>query len=222
MPEGLCHNRLCRQPVVTSPRYRNTKFCVSCTIDREIAARKKKEERLRRCKHCPKRFHAEKPWEKFCSVACKKEFMAEAKKGAIQRKHERRARRRLRKRNVEAYPRSGFAEARKQLSLFEVAKCEITGTTEKEHVKLHKCGLHMDHIIPARIAAEAGKNPHAPVNLMWLSNTSHGQKKAAEEQLKGKGGMYGFVLKLKQDNWPMERVKAALEFYGLWSDRLPL
>lgn len=223
MPEGLCKNRLCRQPVIPSPRFRNKDYCVSCSIDREIAARKKKEAKPKKCKHCRKPFQGDKPWEKFCTVACKKEFLNESKQGAIERKKERRARRKLKRRTLQEYPSAGFAAKRKQMKLFEAEpRCEITGITESGHIKKFGSGLHLDHIIPARIAAESSKDPHMEVNLMWLSHSLHAQKKGAEEQLKGKGGMYGFILKLKQDNWPMERVKAALEYFELWSERLPI
>lgn len=221
MPEGLCKNRLCRQPVVVSPRYRNTKYCVSCEIDRRLAKLKLKTAKPKTCKNCDEKFVSDNLREKFCKPECSREFRRKAVSGAIERKRERRVRKKLKKRTMGAYPTAGFSAKRKQMSLFEKV-CEITGITASEHKKKFGRDLHLDHIIPARIASEHGVNPHDDRNLMWLSHSEHAQKKAAEEQLKGKGGAYGFVQVLRQHNWPTARLVAALKYSKMYSENLPL
>jgi hypothetical protein len=219
-PEGLCHNPACRQPIVVSPRYHNTDYCVSCTIDREIARRKKLEAKPKKCKHCRKEFIPEFPREPFCTKLCRKEFFQATKVGAIRRRNERRARRKLTKHDMAAYPKTGFQAKRKQMILQE-RKCGVTGMTNEEHKKKYKKSLHLDHIIPARIVFSHGVDPHDERNLMWLCQDLHGWKKAAEEQLKGKGGNYGFVQLLREKNWPTERLIEALKYSKIYSENLP-
>jgi hypothetical protein len=192
MPEGVCRNRECRQPVVVSPRYRNTKYCISCTIDREIADRKKKLDKIRN-----------------------------SKANAIERRNERRARRKLKRQTLGDYPTAGFLSKRKTM-LLSAMYCGVTGITNAEHLKLFGRSLHLDHIIPARIAKKNGVDPHDERNLMWLAHSIHAQKKEAEEQLKGKGGNYGFVQVLRKNHWPTEQLITALKYCKMYSENLPL
>jgi hypothetical protein len=186
-----CRNHLCRQLFTPSPRFPKAKYCVSCEIDRELVERKRKLENHQK-----------------------------SKAGAIKRRKERRARRKLKKRALGVYPSKGFAAVRK--AIIDVhAKCAITGITNREHKKQHGKSLHLDHIIPARIVKQNGIDPHHERNLMWLAHSIHAQKKAAEEQLKGKGGNYGFVQVLKQNNWPMDRVIDAMKYAKIYSPNLP-
>jgi hypothetical protein len=186
-----CRNHLCRQFFTPSPRFPKAKYCVSCEIDRQIAEREKKFLKAR-----------------------------ESKSGAIKRRNERRARRKLRKLTVLAYPSAGFAAVRKQMASVE-HQCGVSGMTSQRHKKFFGKDLHLDHTIPARIAKQNGVDPHDQRNLMWLSNSIHAQKKEAEEQLKGKGGIYGFVQVLMRNNWPREKLIDALKYCKIYSENLP-
>jgi hypothetical protein len=187
-----CRNHLCRQLFTPSPRFPKAKYCVSCTIDRDIVERRRK-------------FHNNQ----------------KHKAGAIERRNERHARRKLKKRVLGAYPSKGFAAVRKRMYSI-TNKCAVTGITEFEHQKKFKGeSLHLDHIIPAKIVAASGLFPHDQRNLMWLSHDIHAQKKAAEEQLKGKGGNYGFVQFLRERNFPTEPLVVALKYAQIYSENLP-
>jgi hypothetical protein len=187
-----CRHHLCRQFFTPSPRFPKAKYCVSCTIDRDIVERRRK-------------FHNSQ----------------KSKAGAIGRRNVRRARRKLKKQTLGVYPSKGFAAVRKRMYSI-TNKCAVTGITEPEHKK--KFGgesLHLDHIIPAKIAAANQVWPHDQKNLMWLAHDIHAQKKAAEEQLKGKGGNYGFVQFLRERNFPTEPLVVALKYCKIYSENLP-
>jgi hypothetical protein len=74
----------------------------------------------------------------------------------------------------------------------------------------------IDHIVPEAFLRLfcADADPHDPVNLMSLDGRCHGMKLAIEAKL-FRGDALGFLQGLRELNWPMERVQAALKFYGL-------
>lgn len=73
----------------------------------------------------------------------------------------------------------------------------------------------VDHIVPERLAAATGKDPHARINLICIHANTHGRKRAAEDQLLKAGDVLTYLQELNRLGWPMERVHAALRFYGL-------
>lgn len=93
--------------------------------------------------------------------------------------------------------------------------------TAKDHIKEHAIDLHLDHVIPARFVQLLGCDPHDEQNLMFLCKKDHGRKRLAEERLKGKESLYGFVLQLKIEQWDMDLVKLLLEKFGVPTERLP-
>jgi hypothetical protein len=216
-----CRNRLCRQRFTPSPRFPNSPYCVSCTLDRQLQKQKRKAEKQVSCKlkSCKSRFVREKPSDRFCSDACRKIWWADARQKAIDRKRERRTKRKLKKNKGGAYPHAGFQKKRVQLKLFE-AVCAVTGMTNSEHVKKFGTELHLDHIVPARLAQDANGDPHNDVNMMPLCNAKHGLKKKAEEFIR-RADPYNFVLELQKNGWPMERVKNAMRYYQMYSENLP-
>jgi hypothetical protein len=73
----------------------------------------------------------------------------------------------------------------------------------------------VDHIVPARyVAMVSGKNPNDPVNLMTLAISCHGIKTGADRHL-CEGNKARYLEILETNHWPMERIHAALAFYGL-------
>lgn len=219
--QPICRNFLCRQEFVPSRRFPNSPYCPSCTIDMQLKKDKRKAEKLATCKlkSCKSKFKRENPRQEFCC----KEHLWQSKKekmvAAVERKQERRASRRRKKSKGGAYPTSGFSVKRKQLKLFE-AICGVSGIGSDAHVKRFKSDLHLDHIVPARIANDANGDPHNDVNMMWLAHDIHATKLKAEEFLR-RARPADFVLTLQIGGWPMERVKAAMKFYGMYSDSFP-
>jgi hypothetical protein len=57
--------------------------------------------------------------------------------------------------------------------------------------------------------------PHARINLICLSVEEHGRKRSAEDALLKSGDMLTYLSELNRLGWPMERVHAALKFYGM-------
>lgn len=98
---------------------------------------------------------------------------------------------------------------------------EISGTPFRERTNIdgtwieRKSTQIVDHIVPERIAVETGKDPHAAINLICILPTEHGQKRAAEDDLCKAGDMVTYIRVLNQLGWPMTRVYAALDFYGM-------
>lgn len=70
-----------------------------------------------------------------------------------------------------------------------------------------------DHVCPARLAAQGEVDPHDARNLMPVCVSHNNMKKKAERMLAA-GNKLGFLTYLRQRNWPMERVEAALKIYG--------
>jgi hypothetical protein len=213
-----CKNFLCRQLFTPSPRFPKSKYCVSCTIDvmNKKAERKAGKQKTCKLKSCKSKFVGK---ERFCSDSCRKIWWEQSREKAIERKKERRASRRRKKNKGGAYPTSGFSAKRKQLKLFE-ACCAVTGISAEDHLKKYKGDLHLDHIVPARIANDANGDPHNELNMMWLSHPIHATKLRAEEFLR-RARPYDFVLELQKNGWPMGRVKAAMKYYGMYSDTFP-
>lgn len=100
-------------------------------------------------------------------------------------------------------------------------KCGRCGISSADHVKEHGIDLHLDHVIPARFVILLGGNPHDERNLMWLCVSDHGRKRLAEERLKTKESLNGFVQQLNIECWDMALVKELLQMYGVGTDRLP-
>jgi len=73
----------------------------------------------------------------------------------------------------------------------------------------------VDHIIPELFLFQHGLlNVHALENLIAIHARCHGRKKTVEDLL-FRGDKLGFLSGLRCLGWPMERVEAALKFYGL-------
>ena len=68
--------------------------------------------------------------------------------------------------------------------------------------------LHVDHIVPFRLV-----NRNDAVNLISLCNRCHTRKTQMERYLL-KGDMVSFKQKLNLRQWPMDRVEAALAWWG--------
>lgn len=74
----------------------------------------------------------------------------------------------------------------------------------------------LDHIVPERFVLTycPKRDPHAKINLMWLNSAEHGVKTSADAKL-CRGDKLGYIAVLTANNWPMEKVNAALAHYGL-------
>jgi len=74
----------------------------------------------------------------------------------------------------------------------------------------------VDHIVPERLVLELRPemNPHERTNLMNLNRVCHGLKGAADAKL-CRGDKLGYLQILRENNWPMERVEAALAFFHI-------
>lgn len=106
--------------------------------------------------------------------------------------------------------------------------CEVCGksTIEKkervgEDLSLNAWEVnnaHVDHIIPERMILQLcpEMDPHHKINQMTLDSSCHGIKTGAD-RLFCKGDKLRFLQRLRENNWPMERVEAALQFYGFSS-----
>ena len=96
--------------------------------------------------------------------------------------------------------------------------CEITGqafASVRQGKRLIYLNRIVDHLVPERLAAETGKDPHARVNLICIHANVHGRKRAAEDGLLKRGDMLTYLQELNRQGFPMDRVHAALRFYGL-------
>ena len=97
-------------------------------------------------------------------------------------------------------------------------KCEISGyvfATVKSRRSTVYVNRVVDHIVPERLAVTTGKDPHERLNLICIHANVHGRKRAAEDQLLKSGNMLKYLQELTYQGWPMDRVHAALQFYGL-------
>lgn len=213
-----CRNFLCRQMFTPSPRFPNSKYCVSCTIEENLKKEKRKAGKQKTCKlkSCKGKFVGK---ERFCSDSCRKIWWEQSRTKAIERKKERRASRRRKKSKGGAYPTSGFSAKRKQLKLFE-ACCGVTGIGADAHAKKFGKDLALDHLVPARIANDANGDPHNEINLIWLALSIHAKKLKAEEFLR-RGRPYDYVLELQKMGFPMDRLKAAMKYYKMYSETFP-
>jgi hypothetical protein len=115
--------------------------------------------------------------------------------------------------------KKGWKRARR---VAEFAVCEHCGLNLNNHgigfaskrAALRYRGA-VDHIVPERLALLTGKNPHDPLNLWCLAESCHDRIKTPADKLLCDGDTRGFLARLKDNGFPMERVKAALSFYGL-------
>ncbi len=73
----------------------------------------------------------------------------------------------------------------------------------------------VDHIVPERLCLLTRKNPHEPLNLICLAERCHNRIKTPADKLLCDGDTPGFLARLEEHGFPMERVRAALAFYGL-------
>ena len=74
--------------------------------------------------------------------------------------------------------------------------------------------VHVDHVCPERLILKlCTQDPHEPINLMPLHIRCHGIKTSADRYL-CRGDKLRFLEILRRNNWPMERIAAALAFYG--------
>jgi hypothetical protein len=109
----------------------------------------------------------------------------------------------------------GWIKAR-QLGV--TSRCEVSGyvfATVKARRQVTYMNRIVDHIVPERLAVTTGKNPHARINLICLHSNEHGRKRSAEDQLLKSGNMLHYLQELNRLGWPMDRVHAALKFYGI-------
>ena len=115
--------------------------------------------------------------------------------------------------------KDGWKDASKR---FRFAVCEHCGLDLNHHgigFASKKAALRyrgaVDHIVPERLALLIGKNPHEPLNLMCLAaSPCHGIKTSADRYICA-GDTARYLEILQQNNWPMDRVHAALAFYGI-------
>jgi hypothetical protein len=97
-------------------------------------------------------------------------------------------------------------------------RCEVSGhvfATIRSRKQILYVGRIVDHIVPERLAAATKKDPHVRLNLICISDYVHGRKRAAEDQLLKSGDVLTYLSTLAMQDWPMERVHAALRFYGI-------
>ena len=109
---------------------------------------------------------------------------------------------------------AGWQRARKAVS---GQPCAICGTT---HGRLRRKGLrsvfHVDHILAARLIQHHKLgDPHARVNLLTLCSRCHAKKRRAEDRLCNRTNIVGWLQELNRIGFPMERVRRAMEFYGI-------
>ena len=71
----------------------------------------------------------------------------------------------------------------------------------------------LDHIFPVRLLSFMKMDPHLEVNILSVCGTCHGKKLPFEDKL-FRGDSASFIQGLNQIGYPMERVRAAAEFYG--------
>ncbi len=73
----------------------------------------------------------------------------------------------------------------------------------------------MDHILAWRwVEDRTNKNPHARENLICIHASEHGAKTAVEHLL-FRGRVVQYLQELNRIGFLMERVKRAMEFYGI-------
>lgn len=74
---------------------------------------------------------------------------------------------------------------------------------------------HIDHVVPERLVLKlTDQNPHELVNLMSLDSSCHGTKTSADRHL-CRGDKLRFLQVLRENGWEMQRVEAALKYYGM-------
>ena len=73
-----------------------------------------------------------------------------------------------------------------------------------------------DHIVPERFILThcKGADPHAKINLMWLTPALHGVKTGADAKL-CRGDFLAYAETLRTNGWDMSRVEAAFEHFGI-------
>ncbi|KKK82462.1 hypothetical protein LCGC14_2803150 [marine sediment metagenome] len=73
-----------------------------------------------------------------------------------------------------------------------------------------------DHVIAARfLILNLLGDPNAAVNLVTLCRKCHPLKRRAENRLCNRTNIVGWLQELNRIGFPMERVKRAMEFYGI-------
>ena len=84
-------------------------------------------------------------------------------------------------------------------------KCQICGRPQQKGQK-----LSVDHIIPYRLVKE-----NALVNLISICRAPcHATKTQVAERCFLRGDMLGFLKGLREASWPMDKVDAAIEYWG--------
>ncbi len=85
---------------------------------------------------------------------------------------------------------------------------------DRQYGKAYKLRENLDHIF-GRFWLKSHKfEPQVLVNLISICGRCHGAKKRAESRLEV-GDAIGYVQELKRLNWPMTKLRAAAQFYGL-------
>ena len=111
----------------------------------------------------------------------------------------------------------GWKDAREE---FVLGKCEHCRAECVEHTIVGtnlyvKYVGAVDHIVPERLLLQLSeKNPHESINLMCLHKVCHGIKIGADRLL-CRGDKLGYLQRLRENGWPMDRVEAALAFFGI-------
>lgn len=80
--------------------------------------------------------------------------------------------------------------------------------------------FHVDHIVPYRLMVQWGLEPNNEINLATLCTADHGRKTMAESKLLC-GDVLGFNRTLVAIGYPVNMVRAALEFAELTTKGLP-
>ena len=93
------------------------------------------------------------------------------------------------------------------------SNCEIESC--KVNFKISGVKRHIDHIVPARLIRKLNLgNPDRPENLECICGICHGYKLEADHKL-CLGDRVGYLEVLRIHNFDLERVKRALDLYGL-------
>lgn len=102
-----------------------------------------------------------------------------------------------------------------QLKLIRADYCAVCAITLKASLKKYESEFVRDHVVPVRFLTEAHcEEVSRPSNLMAICIFCHGRKRAAEEKL-FRGNLIGYIQTLNGMGWPMERVRIALDSFGL-------
>ncbi len=99
----------------------------------------------------------------------------------------------------------------------EIPKCGIPYVVEVNGIKCQNAVQHIHHIFSRRFLDKwvPDMSPHAGVNLLSCCGECHGYWTSKIENFLFRGDTLRFVEWVKKSDWPIDRIKAAAQFYGL-------